>query len=77
VTPLPSLLLVVLIAAAPSSAPASAATLAVSAAGAASPVVCGVAKENRTLVCALVPTPLGALQRRSNGDAATNQQESF
>ena len=72
-TPLPSLLLLVLIA-----APASAATLAVSAgAAAAPPVVCGVAKENRTLVCALVPTPLGALQRRSNGDAATNQQESF
>ncbi|RLN27835.1 putative serine/threonine-protein kinase-like protein CCR3 [Panicum miliaceum] len=50
-TPLPSLLLLVLIAAAPSPAPASAATLAVSGGGA-SPVVCGVAKENRTLVCA-------------------------
>jgi len=49
-TPLPSLLLLVLIA-----APASAATLAVSAgAAAAPPVVCGVAKENRTLVCAPV-----------------------
>ncbi|PUZ63834.1 hypothetical protein GQ55_3G098300 [Panicum hallii var. hallii] len=52
-TPLPSLLLLVLIAAAPSPAPASAATLAVSGGGA-SPVVCGVAKENRTLVCAPV-----------------------
>ncbi|RCV15321.1 hypothetical protein SETIT_3G048600v2 [Setaria italica] len=51
-TPLPALLLLVLIAAAPAPAPASASTLAVS--GGASPVVCGVAKENRTLYCAPV-----------------------
>ncbi|CAN6349584.1 unnamed protein product [Urochloa humidicola] len=70
-TPLPLLLLVLIAAAPPSPTPASASTtLAVSAGGGASPAaVCGVAKDNLTLVCAPVSGDSSSTSSSSNNSA--------